>query len=346
MTFIPPINNQMPLDGTLVANAGRFGDTFVRNVHGAPSHVNQIEAKVIDNLGLLGQNIVKNTRPPGTETVNPVTGMDEYFPWGALISAGISAYQMNNSGGISDTALADKFDNYKTRLDTLDTRADDMMDPNSSYNQGLINDANKRNFDNLAFTNMMTSRGDAAGGVAGYSGIQNQQNQANLDKVQAMNADMANQLQQHNLTQGTNLKNQVLGGYQQYDSMFAQKAANEAAHKQLMAGQLIGGLAGGIGYGSLKDDINKAGDPTGDLGKTFEWMSDDQFDMRNQALADNPWIEQEQDPDYDFWEDESNFAGGNNMQQLMQQYPHLLGLPGLMPGLNSILGALTGGTTT
>lgn len=124
--------------------------------------------------------------------------------------------------------------------------------------------------------------------------------------------------------------------------MFAQKAANEAAHKQLMAGQLIGGLAGGFGYGSLKDDINKAGYPTGDLGKTFEWMSDDQFDIRNQALADNPWIEQEQDPDYDFWEDESNFAGGNNAQQLMQQYPHLLGLPGLMPGLNSILGTLTG----
>tara|TARA_R110001583_G_scaffold38498_3_gene124403 strand:- start:5767 stop:6876 length:1110 start_codon:yes stop_codon:yes gene_type:complete len=351
MTYLPPMNNEMPRDGTLVANIagkkntnfvpgtpdaskGRFGDTFIRPVDGQLSHVNKIEANVIDNLGMIGQMMVKDA---GAGTTNPDTGAPEYyFPWGALLSAGMSAYQMNKGGGISDSALADKFNNYKTRLDTLDTRADDMMDPNSSYNQNLMNDANKRNFDQLGFTNMMTDRGDAQGGVNAYSGIQNQQNTANLDKTQAMNMDMSNKIRESNLAQGTTLKGQVLGGYQQYDQMFAQKEANEAAQKQLMIGQAVGGLGQGLTYGSMKNDLANAGDPGGDLGKTFEWMSDDQFDMRNQGLADNPWIEQQQAPGYDFWEDESNFGGGSQIEQLLAQYPNLRSTP----GINTLLGQL------
>ena len=148
--------------------------------------------------------------------------------------------------------------------------------------------------------------------------------------------DMSNKIRESNLAQGTTLKGQVLGGYQQYDQMFAQKEANEAAQKQLMIGQAVGGLGQGLTYGSMKNDLANAGDPGGDLGKTFEWMSDDQFDMRNQGLADNPWIEQQQAPGYDFWEDESNFGGGSQIEQLLAQYPNLRGTT----GINTLLGQL------
>jgi hypothetical protein len=294
MTFIPQVSNQMPQDGTLVANAGRFGDTFVRNVHGAPSHVNNIEAKVIDNLGLLGQTMVKNTRPPGTETVNPVTGMNEYFPWGALLSAGFSAYNMMKPGGLSDGALADKMSGYKDRLDTLDARADGMMDPNSPYNQNMMNDMNKRSMDQLAFSEMMGGRGAAQGGVGGYSGIQGAQAQANLDKAQAMSADMANK---------TQLKGQLLGGYKEYDQMFAQKAANEAAQKQLMTGQLISGLGQGLTYQSMKNDQQILPQDLSSFGDTFDWMTDEQKNIRSTALETMPWLQSEEDPDYDWWDD-------------------------------------------
>jgi len=341
MTYLPPMNNEMLRDGTLVANIagkkntnfvpgtpdpskGRFGDTFIRAVDGQLSHVNKIEADVIDNLGMVGQLMVKDA---GAGTTNPDTGAPEYyFPWGALISAGMTAYQMNNSGGMSDSALADKFSSYKTRLDTLDSRADNMMNPESTYNQNMINDSNKRSFDQLAFTNMMTDRGDAAGGVGAYSGIQNQQTQANLDKTQQINADMANKIQQQNLAQGTNLKGKLLGGYQQYDAMFAQKAANEAAQKQLMTGQLIGGLGQGLTYGSMKKDLDTAGDPTGDLGNTF--LETDEYG--NSVSVDE-------------WGNESSVEmqeGGSDIEQLLAQYQQNPSQYGA--GYNLLLSALSG----
>lgn len=59
-----------------LAQKGRKGDTKIRKVEGRPSHVNSAEAMAIDSLGPAGEAWVKNV---GSGTINPKTGLDEYF---------------------------------------------------------------------------------------------------------------------------------------------------------------------------------------------------------------------------------------------------------------------------
>ena len=57
---------------------GRHGDSELRPVGGQLSHVNPQEANMIDNLGPLGQAM---TQEQGAGTINPQTGMPEYYEW-------------------------------------------------------------------------------------------------------------------------------------------------------------------------------------------------------------------------------------------------------------------------
>ena len=67
------------------ASLGRFGDTELRVVDNELSHVNAVEADIIDNYGNEGEQFVKNA---GSGTINPKTGLREYpFPWAAYAAA-------------------------------------------------------------------------------------------------------------------------------------------------------------------------------------------------------------------------------------------------------------------
>lgn len=59
-----------------VKSKGRLGDTTIRTVAGEASHVNAFEAYLIDSYGEEGENIVQDI---GSGTINPETGMPEYF---------------------------------------------------------------------------------------------------------------------------------------------------------------------------------------------------------------------------------------------------------------------------
>ena len=63
------------MDNRSLAKKGRHGDTHIRDVYGLKSHVNKLEADIIDSYGFLGEEIVKET---GAGTINPKTGMPEY----------------------------------------------------------------------------------------------------------------------------------------------------------------------------------------------------------------------------------------------------------------------------
>ena len=56
---------------------GRMGDTAIWNVAGRPSHVNPMEANMIDKFGKAGQQF---TQRIGSGTINPNTGLPEYLP--------------------------------------------------------------------------------------------------------------------------------------------------------------------------------------------------------------------------------------------------------------------------
>ena len=65
------------------AKLGRGGDTEIRKVDGKESHVNALEAYLIDVNGKAGEEFTKRV---GAGTINPLTGMPEYGwlddPWG------------------------------------------------------------------------------------------------------------------------------------------------------------------------------------------------------------------------------------------------------------------------
>ena len=64
---------------------GRYGDTQIRNVNGEKSHVNSIEAALIDRYGKRGEDLVQKI---GAGTINPKTGLKEHFWDLAAIFAG------------------------------------------------------------------------------------------------------------------------------------------------------------------------------------------------------------------------------------------------------------------
>ena len=61
-----------------IASKGRNGDTKLRYVDDKLSHVNSAEAYLIDNYGELGEN---TTQTIGSGTINPSTGLPEYWSW-------------------------------------------------------------------------------------------------------------------------------------------------------------------------------------------------------------------------------------------------------------------------
>ncbi len=61
---------------TRTANAGRKGDSKIRLVDGSVSHVNPKEAFIIDTYGNEGEKL---TKKKGSGTINPKTGLPEYF---------------------------------------------------------------------------------------------------------------------------------------------------------------------------------------------------------------------------------------------------------------------------
>tara|TARA_R110002012_G_scaffold312910_1_gene524086 strand:- start:12985 stop:13719 length:735 start_codon:yes stop_codon:yes gene_type:complete len=66
---------------------GRLGDNKIRFVDGELSHVNTTESNLIDSLGKTGEDIVKNI---GSGTINPNTGMKEYWLPIAAAVAGVA----------------------------------------------------------------------------------------------------------------------------------------------------------------------------------------------------------------------------------------------------------------
>ena len=72
------------MDYKTLASKGRKGDTEIRNVAGRRSHVNKLEASLIDALGKKGEAL---TQALGSGTRNPKTGMPEYgieYGWGGF----------------------------------------------------------------------------------------------------------------------------------------------------------------------------------------------------------------------------------------------------------------------
>jgi hypothetical protein len=88
--------NMNHMDNSL-AKHGRLGDTEIREVNGEPSHVNILEALIIDTQGKEGEKLVSKK---GSGSINPKTGMREYFdPFTMAMIALFSAGGLRVAGG-------------------------------------------------------------------------------------------------------------------------------------------------------------------------------------------------------------------------------------------------------
>ena len=73
---------------------GRYGDTELRYVDGELAHVNKDEASILDKYGLDAEEVVKEY---GSGTINPETGLKEYNPALAFLTAGKLAFDVGSS---------------------------------------------------------------------------------------------------------------------------------------------------------------------------------------------------------------------------------------------------------
>ena len=69
-----------------LAKKGRFGDSKIaKTSNGSLWHVNKEEKKLIDDYGIIGEQIVNMI---GSGTTNPKTGLKEQFPFAAIAAFG------------------------------------------------------------------------------------------------------------------------------------------------------------------------------------------------------------------------------------------------------------------
>lgn len=109
------------------ASLGRFGDTEMRMVDGSPSHVNTEEAHVIDMYGAQGEKLVKAS---GSGTINPDTGLDEYWiQYIPAMIAGASWLLGTISEGSQGAANEDKAEiQAQSAADTIDVMEQAKLD--------------------------------------------------------------------------------------------------------------------------------------------------------------------------------------------------------------------------
>ena len=202
-----------------LANSGRYGDTQVREVNGEPSHVNDMEAHWIDNMGPLGELA---TQAIGSGTTNPNTGMKEYWVGQALglaLQAAPGIYSMLNPGSNDSSNLETNMQPWTENTQFIQNQAHQLIDPNSALNVNQEKHLKQNALDSLAMKNMLTNRNEAQGGFGGYGGIKAQQTEAELTKF---NQDFINKLlenHQTNYATGMGLLGNVGGDLREFGTM-------------------------------------------------------------------------------------------------------------------------------
>lgn len=148
---------------------GRGNDTQMRYVDGELSHVNKQEAKLIDDYGKKGEELVKEH---GSGTINPYTGRKEYFAltWAtASAAAAIGTFALGAlkevTGGVSrenksklDQEMADN------TIDSIESEggALDLLDKDVEAREGIQTSKFLDSRDDLAF-NIGTKLEDISG---------------------------------------------------------------------------------------------------------------------------------------------------------------------------------------
>ena len=189
--IITPKNTGVPLDysGFLVepsedvgkeelSSLGRFGDSELRFVDGQLSHVNPSEAEAIDMYGSQGEKLVKAV---GSGTVNPNTGLNEY--WLQYIPAIVTGASWL-LGTISESSAG------ATAEDQADIQADQAQDT-------------KINLQNQIAQTKKQWEAEKEVGAADYLKVSDQLSDKTIEGYETLKGDAERKMGKQNLVYGT-----------------------------------------------------------------------------------------------------------------------------------------------
>ena len=132
---------------------------------------------------------------------------------------------------------------YQANIDTLNNRAQSMIQPDSAYNIAANKQIEQNAYDAMGVQNLLSGRAINQGGVGGYSGITEQWAKADLDR---RNQQLQSQLDSSLLnrqSQGYNL----LGDVGKMQSGLGQmKMQRDMSMPQANIGQMVGQLGAGL----------------------------------------------------------------------------------------------------
>ena len=210
-----------------IKTKGRYGDTSIRTVHGEEAHVNPMEAYLIDTYDRAGEDLVAKH---GSGTINPNTGMPEYFNLKNLSWAGIF------KTGRHHKSVAKAKRGASRRLDLLSGRVKDYMKPG-----GTLSRLFSGQFDELASTykDQLGESQDQMMELYESSGLE-----GGIDKSSEMLRNMYSKYK----TQFGSLGEQKRKSGQDFLSMMEEKKSQVLRDFQSATGYAYGGGGGGAEF--------------------------------------------------------------------------------------------------
>ena len=161
---------------------------------------------------------------------------------------------------------------YQKTIDTLNNRAQSMIQPDSAYNIAANKQIEQNAYDAMGVQNLLSGRAINQGGVGGYSGITEQWAQADLNR---RNQQLQSQLDSSLLnrqSQGYNL----LGDVGKMEGQLGQmKMQRDMSKPQFNVGQMVGTLGAGLFDSHLDNSALSSGplDVMSGINTTPDWDS-------------------------------------------------------------------------
>ena len=174
----------------------------------------------------------------------------------------------SNPEKIDPTEVGNYFDQGGYVKDIGDM-SKDIMDPNSAYSQGILDNLRSQTQDSLFAKGIVNRRNSAASGMLGQSGIFDEMNRQQQDSTYAQMTDQYNQIMGQNFDKGMGL----LQSAAQFDlskgeamaSAYGQNITNQNNYNAAMAGNLMN-LGSSLGSAAImasdkrvKENIKKVG---------------------------------------------------------------------------------------
>tara|TARA_R100000734_G_C3318968_1_gene113905 strand:+ start:475 stop:1143 length:669 start_codon:yes stop_codon:yes gene_type:complete len=114
---------------SILSNKGRMGDTELRYVSGELAHVNKNEAYILDKYGKTGEDFIKEN---GSGTINPETGLKEYFIIEGLMAAKFAydlykGNEQRKAGERVSKEIDKQINSLQGQFDEIDLNTEDLL---------------------------------------------------------------------------------------------------------------------------------------------------------------------------------------------------------------------------